>query len=100
MGTKTHETSIKEKKMGNRQELKEQLKEYLFTFMIETECEWGDENVPEQARAIFTSLCFLGSIDADTAECDRILYDLYSQSAIEDLIEFDAFDLFMCSLIC
>jgi hypothetical protein len=77
--------------------MKEKLKEYLFAFMAE--CDWDNDKIPEQARALFTTLCFVGNIDVDTAECDRILYDLYRKSAIEGQIEFEKYDLFMCELI-
>lgn len=77
--------------------MKKELKKYLFRFMKSSE--WGDEKVPKQARALFTTLCFVGNIDVDTAECDRILNDLYWESALDELIDYDEFDLFMCELI-
>ena len=57
------------------------------------------ENTPEQTRAIFTTLCFVGYIDADTAECDNILLALYNEAAMEEIMEYDEFEMFMVSLI-
>lgn len=77
--------------------MKEELKKYLFGFMQSSE--WDDEKVPKQARALFTTLCFVGNIDVDTAECDRILNELYCKSYLEEIIDYEEFDLFMCELI-
>lgn len=71
--------------------------EYLKGFM--SEGGWHDGNTAEQARAIFTTICFIGNIDADTAECDNMLFDLYNEAAMEDLIDYVDFELFMISLI-
>jgi len=76
--------------------MKEKLMIYLHDFLIENS--W-DYKIPEQTRALFTTLCFVCNIDVDTAECDRILYDLYYECALEEQIMFDDFDLFMCELI-
>lgn len=77
--------------------MKDELRKYLFDFMKSSE--WDDEKVPKQVRALFTTLCFVGNIDVDTAECDRILNDLYQVSALDELIDYEEFDLFMCELI-
>lgn len=76
--------------------MKEKLSRYLHDFLIEN-C-W-DYKIPEQARALFTTLCFVGNIDAGTAECDRILNNIYYECGLEEQILFDDFDLFMCGLI-
>jgi len=76
----------------------EKLSKYLEHFMIQSN--WLDEHVPEQARAIFTTLCYVGNIDADTCECDNTLMHLYNISALEELdIEYEDFQLFMLELI-
>lgn len=78
--------------------MEKELSKYLETFMIQSN--WLDENVPEQARAIFTTLCFIGNIDADTSICDNLLLYLYNTSMMEDLdITYDEFEEFMISLI-
>lgn len=77
--------------------MKDELKKYLFAFTVENE--WNDEKVQKQARALFTTLCFVGNIDVDTVECDRILNDLYLESTLEESVDFEEFDLFMCELI-
>ncbi|GEM_PF-5498608 len=38
--------------------MKEKLVTYLQEFIVENS--WDEDNVPEQARAIFTTLCFAG----------------------------------------
>lgn len=77
--------------------MKHELFNYLKSFMIENN--WEDGNTAEQARAIFTSICFVGYIDADTAECDNILRTLYDEAAMEDIMSYDDFESFMIELI-
>ena len=77
--------------------MKNELFNYLKSFMIK--CDWNDGNTPEQARAIFTTLCFVGNIDADTSECDNILIELYSEADMENIISYDEFDYFMVEFI-
>lgn len=48
---------------------------YLRQFMISNN--WLDENIPEQARSIFTTICLMENIDADTKVCNKMLADLY-----------------------
>ena len=67
-------------------------------FMIESN--WFDSNTPEQARALFTTLCFIGDIRPDTAICDNMLLELYNDSDMESTdISYDEFDLYMCELL-
>lgn len=67
-------------------------------FMIESN--WLDENTPEQARAFFTTLCFIGDINPDTAICDNMLLELYNDSDMESMdISYDEFDLYTCELL-
>jgi len=76
----------------------EKLSKYLENFMIQSN--WLDENIPEQARAIFTTMCFVGNIDADTSKCDNTLLHLYNVAAMEEVdITYDDFEHFMVSLI-
>ena len=77
--------------------MKNELFNYLKSFMIES-C-WLDGNTAEQARAIFTTLCFVGNIDADTSECDNILIELYDETGMEDVMRFDEFEYFMVELV-
>lgn len=70
----------------------------LKTFMIESN--WLDNNIPEQVRALFTTLCFIGDINPDTAICDNMLLELYNDSDMESVdISYDEFDLYMCELL-
>lgn len=69
--------------------MKDKLIEYLKEFLIQNN--WCDKYTKEQARAIFTTLCLMEYIDADTAECDEILSYLYDVSDIVEVIEFDEY---------
>lgn len=60
---------------------------------------WHDRNIARQARAIFTTMCFVGNIDADTSECDNMLIYLYNETGMEDIIDYDDFEMFMVELI-
>lgn len=60
---------------------------------------WLDGNIAEQARAIFTTICFVGNIDADTAVCDNMLLELYNECGMENFVEYDDFEIYMIELI-
>uniref|UniRef100_UPI0006D06168 hypothetical protein n=1 Tax=Clostridium sp. NkU-1 TaxID=1095009 RepID=UPI0006D06168 len=60
--------------------MKEKLVTYLQEFIAENS--WDEDHVPEQARAIFTTMCFAGGVDPDTKEADYILQMIY-QSVTE-----------------
>ena len=77
--------------------MKNELLNYLIDYMIQENCE--NKNVKEQARAIFTTICCVGNIEADTKECDEILSTLYLRSDLEYLIEYEEFEDFMLELI-
>lgn len=77
--------------------MKNELFNYLKSFMIESG--WHDGNTAEQARAMFTTICFVGNIDADTMECDRLLHILYDESAMENIVDYDDFESYMIALI-
>ena len=77
--------------------MKKELFDYLKSFMLGGG--WYDENMAEQARAIFTTICFVGNIDADTAECDNMLLALYNETGMEDFVEYGEFESFMVELI-
>lgn len=78
--------------------MKEDLFKYLKTFIIQSN--WLDENIPEQTRAIFTTICLVGNIIADTSECDNMLMELYRTADLKSVdISYDEFNLFMCGLI-
>ena len=76
--------------------MKEKLVTYLQEFIAENS--WDEDNVPEQARAIFTTLCFAGGVDPDTKEADYILQMLY-QSVTEGNITYEAFQNFMLEFV-
>ena len=77
--------------------MKNELVNYLIDYMIQEN--WENKNVKEQARAIFTTICCVGNIEADTRECDDILSVLYWMSVLGELIEYEEFEDFMLELI-
>ena len=66
--------------------MKEEILEYLEQFMFHTN--WDDENTPEQARSLFTTICLMENIDADISH-------LYWLSELEEIIEYEDFVNFM-----
>lgn len=74
-----------------------ELYNYLKSFMIGNE--WNNGNTARQARAIFTTICFVGNIDADTLECENMLIYLYNETGMEDVLDYDYFEMFMIELI-
>ena len=71
---------------------------HLKSFMIQSN--WLDNNTPEQARAMFTSICLMGDISPDTSVCDNMLLELYNDSNMESVdISYDDFDFYMCELL-
>ena len=67
--------------------MKDRLIEYLKDFLIQNN--WCDTYTKEQSRAIFTTLCLMCNIDADTVECDEILSYVYEETDIIETLEFD-----------
>lgn len=77
--------------------MKNELFNYLKSFMDGGG--WCDGNTARQARAIFTTICFVGNIDADTAECDNILHILYNECGMEDFVDYNDFESYMIELV-
>lgn len=72
--------------------------EYLKQFLIQSY--WHDENVKEQARALFTAYCLMENVDADTGKCDLTLLDLYETADISSLdISLEEFENYMLEYI-
>lgn len=69
--------------------MKEKLIDYILYFVADNN--WWDENVAEQTRAFFTTLCFIGNVIVDTAECDDILMSIWNRINDEDYDEFENF---------
>ncbi len=68
--------------------------------MFMNQSNWLDCNVLDQAKAMFTALCFMGGIDADTSVCGNMLLELYNDSDMESIgISYDDFEEFMIGLI-
>ena len=74
---------------------------YLKTFLIQNA--WDDDYAKEQSRAIFTTICLMENIDADTAECDYILALMYDACIVPyvgfDSEEYENFKGYMLELI-
>lgn len=77
--------------------MKHELFNYLKSFMIGSN--WNDGNTAKQARAMFTTFCFVANIDADTMDCDAFLWILYTETDVKDVIKYDDFEAFMIELI-
>lgn len=78
--------------------MKNELLNYLENFMIQNN--WLDEYTPKQVRAIFTTICLVGNIDADTATCDNMLLKLYNNADMESIdISYGDFEDYMVELI-
>ena len=76
---------------------KEEFLNYIIDFATDTG--WDDLKRREQLRALFTSWCFIFGIDADTTECDDILYITYEKVLMEPVIDYDDFENYMFELI-
>lgn len=59
---------------------------------------WEDENVPEQARALFTTILLTSGIDADTGLCDRLLHISYLWMG-EKTVPFEDYENFMLEFV-
>ena len=68
---------------------------YLRSFMIQNE--W--DNIHEQARCIFTTLCLMEQINSRTSLCDKLLATLYSDAAMEYIMTYNSFENFMTTYI-
>lgn len=77
---------------------KQEMFEWLKSFMIENF--WYDSNVSQQARSIFSTICMVWNIEADTAECDNMLNELWTCASVDEIeIDRDEFENFMLELI-
>ena len=76
---------------------KQKMLDYILQFAAERE--WENEHDLDQNRALFTAWCFMFRIDADTPECDEVLKKIYRIAALQDLMPYEEFSIFMISLI-
>ena len=76
---------------------KQKMLDYILQFAAERE--WENEHDLDQNRALFTAWCFMFRIDADTPECDEVLKKIYRIAALQDLMPYEYFSIFMISLI-
>lgn len=71
---------------------------YLETYLIQNN--WEDEYTKTGARSIFTTICLVCNIDADTAACDQMLRELYVKSDAQSAdVSYDDFENFMIEYI-
>ena len=76
---------------------KQEFLNYIIDFALHTG--WEDYNGKDQIRALFTSWCLIYRIDADTKECDDALMKIYSKAAIDEVIDYKLYELFMIEFI-
>lgn len=74
---------------------KEKFLNYIIDFAGNTL--WSEFNVREQLRALFTSYCLIYGVDADTKECDDILYII--REALEFQADVEEFEQYIIELI-
>lgn len=74
---------------------KEEFFIYIIDFAVDTL--WDDLKRREQLRALFTSWCFIFGIDADTKECDGVLFTI--REALEFQANVEEFEQYMIELI-
>lgn len=60
---------------------------------------WEDFHGKDQIRALFTSWCLIFHVDADTKECDEALMTIYSRAAIDEVIDYKLYELFMIEFV-
>lgn len=78
--------------------INDEIIEYLIDFLIQYY--WLDENIPERARALFTSWCLMKNVIANTKKCDSTLLKLYNASGLKYIdMTYEDFKNFMISLI-
>lgn len=74
---------------------KKEFLNYIIDFATDTK--WYDLKRREQLRALFTSWCFIFGVDADTKECDDILFII--REALEFQADVEEFENYMIELI-
>lgn len=74
---------------------KEEFLNYIIDFASNTL--WSEFNEREQLRALFTSYCLVYGVDADTKECDDILFII--REALEFQADVEEFERYMIELI-
>ena len=76
---------------------KQEFLNYIIDYAIHTG--WEDVHGKDQIRALFTSWCLIFHIDADTKECDEALMTIYSRAAIDEVIDYKLYELFMIEFV-
>ena len=74
---------------------KEEFLNYITDFAANTL--WREFNERERLRALFTSYCLVYGVDADTKECDDILFII--REALEFQADVEVFECYMIELI-
>ena len=73
----------------------------LFLEKFLKENSWEEPLVQKQAAAIFTTVCFVGDIGADTAECANLIERFYQILQSKGItVDRDTFNSFMKSALC
>lgn len=81
--------------MKRSTEVKRNMSDYLKCFVADND--WWSDNVAEQTRAFFTTICFYGNVIVDTAECDNMLAEIYYESNCP--MPYEEFEWFMIKFI-
>lgn len=72
---------------------------YIISFTKEHTLDFDEDFsdiLSQQLRALFTSYCLMFNIDADTAESDVCLWDIFDETGLSDLYDVkENFDKFM-----
>lgn len=82
--------------------MKPDMLNHMFNFLKEFMLcnSWDNGNVPQQAIAIFTTICVMGDIEADTNICDNMIEELYRDCRMVDVdMSYDDFYNFMVTWI-
>lgn len=70
---------------------------YLTQFLIQNN--WDYEYTKNQARALWTSYCLIGGMDADSFFYDNDLLLLYDNAMLEELVTYENFNNFMTEYV-
>lgn len=90
----TEDEMVKKAEINVTEELILFLKEFL------RENSWREPLVQKQARAIFATVCMVGNIEPDTAECDNLLAEIYGIACRkEEKTDYKIFERYMVEII-
>lgn len=83
--------------MENKDDLKDA---YLQCNSEDKPFEMQDSILWRRVRTLFTTIAMLLNYEPDTSSGDRLMYDVYDDTKLDDIIDIDDFDLFIWSDMC